>query len=158
MSGRNSKPLSRHLLHASALGLVVGTGALLTGPATTGAVAPSATATPVVTKVLTHASNGTTTTVTKGWRVVVQLSGRDGFDWTEASVVNATSEVVLKKVSGHISSNGSSTTRFDVVGYGAATLVATGTAKCTGPACTPLTMNWSANVESVVLDPSGATG
>jgi hypothetical protein len=158
MSGRTFYPLPRHLLAAAALAFVVGTAALLTDPAAAGAVARSTTATSGVTKVLTNASNGTTTTVTKRWRVVVKLASRDGFDWSEASIVNATSEVVLKRVSGHISRNGSSTTTFDVVGYGAATLVATGTAKCAGPACNALRMNWSANVDSVVLDPPGPTG
>ena len=157
MSGRMFRLPSRFLLRGSALILTAGTGALVAGPATAGAASPSTTAAPAVTKVLNDASNGTSTIVTKGWKVVVKLSSGDGFDWTEASVVNATSQVVLKKVSGHVSSNGSSTTIFDVVGYGAATLVATGTASCTGPACVLLRKNWSANVDSVVLDPPGPT-
>jgi hypothetical protein len=39
-------------------------------------------------------------------RVVVKLSSSDRFDWTEGSVINATSQVVLKEVSGHVSSKG----------------------------------------------------
>ncbi len=158
MSQRDFHTMYRRVLTLGAVTLAFGTAGLLVGPATVGAATPSPTATAAVTKVLTNASNGTTTVVTKGWRVVVKLSSRDGYAWTEASVVNASPEVVLKKVSGHISRNGSSTTTFAVAGYGSATLVATGTATCTGTVCVPLSINWSANVESVVLDPPGPTG
>jgi predicted secreted protein len=103
--------------------------------------------------VLTNASNGTTTVVTQGEQVIVKLSSK-GFDWTEASVIDASSEVVLKKESGHVSSGGTSVTKFLVVGYGTATLQATGTSKCaSGPVCDPLSVTWSANVEAPVQDP-----
>jgi predicted secreted protein len=103
--------------------------------------------------VLTNQSNGSTTVVTKGEQVVVKLHS-DGFVWTEASVINASSELVLKKESGHVSSRGSSVTKFLVVGYGSATLQATGTAKCSsGPACGPPSVTWSANVVAPVQDP-----
>ena len=80
----------------------------------------------------------------------------DGFRWTEASIPNATAEVVLRKISGHVSPDGSSTTTFLVVGYGEATLRAVGDAKCsrTG-ACIPVSILWSANVVSPVVDPPG---
>lgn len=103
--------------------------------------------------VLTTTSSGTTTIVTQGEQVVVKLSSK-GFDWTEASVINASPEIVLKKESGHVSSGGTSITRFVVVGYGTATLQATGTATCAGgPACDPLSVTWSANVVAPVQDP-----
>ena len=103
--------------------------------------------------VLTNTSNGTTTIVTQGEQVVVTLSSK-GFDWTEASVINASSEIVLKKESGHVSSGGTSVTKFLVVGYGTATLQATGTAKCASrPVCDPLSVTWSANVVAPVQDP-----
>jgi hypothetical protein len=160
MSRRNLRAQSCHVLPVSALTLAIGAGALLAGLATAGAAAPSTAASPAIIKVvLTNASNGTTTVVTKGWEVVVKLSSSDGFDWTEASVApSATAQVVLHKVSGHVSRNGSSTTTFDVIGYGTATLMATGSAKCTSTVCLPLSQNWTANVDSVVLDPPGPTG
>jgi hypothetical protein len=157
MSRRNLRPRPRYLLPASALTLALSAGALLVGPGAAGAAASTAT-TPAVTKVLTNASNGTTTVVTKGWTIVVNLSSSDGFAWTEASANNPTSHVVLEKVSGQISSNGSSTTTFDVVGHGRATLVATGNAKCSGGACVPLSVLWRANVKSIVRNPAGTTG
>jgi predicted secreted protein len=103
--------------------------------------------------VLTNTSNGTTTIVTQGEQVAVKLSSK-GYDWTEASVINASSELVLKKESGHVSSDGASVTKFLVVGYGTATLEATGTARCaSGPACDPLSVTWRANVVAPVQDP-----
>jgi hypothetical protein len=123
-------------------------GALLAAPdaVTVGAGAAG----PIVTKVLTNASNGTTVVVTKGFGVEVRLASL-GFRWTEASVINAAPEAVLRFESGHVSLNGSSSTDFKVVGYGAATLQATGVKKCSNnPACTPTVMVWSANVISYV--------
>ena len=103
--------------------------------------------------VLTNTGNGTTTIVTQGEHVVVQLRTK-GFDWTEASVINASSELVLKKESGHASSGGTSVTKFLVVGYGTATLQATGTARCaSGRVCDPLSVTWSANIVAPVQDP-----
>ena len=107
----------------------------------------------LIASILTNTSNGTTTIVTRGEQVVVKLSSQ-GFDWTEASVINASSELVLKKESGHVSSGGTSVTKFLVVGYGTATLQATGSAKCaSGPVCDPLSVTWSANIVAPVQDP-----
>ncbi len=140
---------------AAALAVAVGATGLLAAPVA--AATDSGAATPAVTKVLTNASNGSTTAVTKGEQVVVKLTS-DGFRWTEASVINASAELVLRKESGHVSRNGSSTTTFLVVGYGNADLEATGTNKCSaGPVCNPLSVTWSANVYSYVLDPPPAT-
>jgi hypothetical protein len=136
-------------LPAVVLTAAVGAGALLAVPiATTPGVSA---ATPVVTGVLTNASNGKTVYVAKGWHVEVKLSS-DGFRWTEASVINAGPEVVLQKLSGHELANGSSTTTFLVVSYGGeATLEATGVKKCSNnPACTPIVRVWRANVISYV--------
>jgi hypothetical protein len=106
--------------------------------------------------VLTNASSGTTTVVTKGEEVVVKLSS-PGFRWTEASVESASPVAVLEKLSGHVSSDGSSVTTFEVVGYGAASLQAVGSATCptssTGGTCIPLSIVWQANVISPVVDP-----
>lgn len=106
--------------------------------------------------VLTNASAGTTTVVTKGEDVVVKLS-RPGFRWTEASVLSASPAAVLKKLSGHVSANGSSVTKFEVVGYGTASLEAIGNAICTAStaraACTPISILWQANLASPVVDP-----
>jgi hypothetical protein len=121
---------------------------LLAAPVT--ATVGAGAAGPAVTKVLTNASNGTTVVVTKGFQVEVKLAS-DGFRWTEASVINAGPAAVLQFVSGHVNPNGSSTTDFLVVGYGEATLQATGVKKCSNnPACTPTVMTWRANVISYV--------
>ncbi len=106
--------------------------------------------------VLTNASSGTTTVVTKGEDVVVKLS-RPGFKWTEASVMSASPVSVLKKLSGHVSADGSSVIKFEVVGYGTASLEAIGNAICAastaGGACTPISILWQANLTSPVVDP-----
>ena len=106
--------------------------------------------------VLTNASSGTTTVVTKGEDVVVKLSS-PGFEWTEASVLSASPVAVLKKLSGHVSADGSSVTKFEVVGYGTASLEAIGNATCTastsGGACVPISVLWRANLTSPVVDP-----
>ena len=53
-----------------------------------------------------------------------------------------------------MSSGGTSVTKFLVVGYGTASLQATGTAKCARrPVCDPLSVTWSANVVAPVQDP-----
>jgi hypothetical protein len=138
----------RRLRPAAALGAVVAAGTLFAAPVatTTGAGAAS----PVVTKVLTNASNGKTVVVTKGFQVEVELAS-DGFRWTEASGVNAGPEAVLQFESGHVDPNGSSLTDFRVVGYGEVTLEATGVRKCSNnPACTPIVRVWRANVISYV--------
>lgn len=81
--------------------------------------------------VLTNTSSGTTTVVTRGEEVVVKLSS-PGFRWTEASVMSASPVAVLKKLSGHVSADGSSVTKFQVVGYGTASLEAIGNANVQG--------------------------
>ena len=107
--------------------------------------------------VLTNASSGTTTVVTKGEDVVVKLSS-PGFEWTEASVLSASPVAVLKKLSGHVSADGSSVTKFEVVGYGTASLEAIGNATCTastsgGAWRRPHLVLWRANLTSPVVDP-----
>lgn len=106
--------------------------------------------------VLTNASSGTTTVVTKGEEVVVKLSS-PGFQWSEASVMSASPVAVLKKLSGHVSADGSSVTKFEVVGYGTASLEAIGNATCKAStavgACIPISILWQANVASPVVDP-----
>src|SRR5580704_14794083 len=97
-------------LPSTALAVVAsGAGALAISPA---AGCPAAASTPLAHRiVLRNQSNGSTTIVTKGEQVVVKLKS-DGFDWTEASVINASAENVLVKESGHVSSGGSSITKF----------------------------------------------
>jgi predicted secreted protein len=148
--GRRRRTARGRLIPAGTLALITaGAGVFALNPEG-GQLAGAAAAQRVV---LTNTSNGTTTIVTQGEQVVVKLSSK-GFDWTEASVINASSELVLKKESGHVSSGGSSTTRFVVVGYGTASLQATGTAKCTGGSvCDPLSATWSANIVAPVQDP-----
>ena len=149
--GKSRRTARGRLLPATTLALITaGAGVFALSPEGGQLAGASAAAHRVV---LTNASNGMTTIVTQGEQVVVKLSS-EGFDWTEASVINASSEVVLKKESGHVSSGGSSITKFLVVGYGTATLQATGTAKCvSGPVCDPLSVTWSANVVAPVQDP-----
>jgi hypothetical protein len=150
-TGRHVEP--RWGLTGTALAVVAaGTGALALSPA--GGSLAGASTTSAQRVVLTNQSNGSTTIVTKGEQVVVRLKS-DGFDWTEASVINASAENVLVKESGHVSSGGSSITKFLVVGYGAATVQATGTEKCSTspPVCDPLLTHWSANVVAPAQDP-----
>jgi hypothetical protein len=130
---------------------VVGLGALAVLPATAATGAPTATSTAKVV-VLTNSSNGTTTLVTKGEEVVVKLTS-DGYDWTEASVVNASAVAVLRFLSGHVAPDGSSSTKFLVVGYGSAALRAVGNPKCLQQGCAIPSVLWTANVVSPVIDP-----
>ena len=149
--GKRRRSARGRLLPATGLALITaGAGVFALSPE--GGQLAGATAAPHRV-VLTNTSNGTTTIVTRGEQVVVKLSSK-GYDWTEASVINVSSELVLKKESGRVSSGGASVTKFLVVGYGTATLQATGTAKCaSGPACDPLSVTWSANVDAPVQDP-----
>ena len=136
---------------AASLTALLGLGALAAAPATgTAGAAPQ----PTKVVVLTNASNGTTTVATKGEEVVVQLA-TNGYRWTEASVVNATANVVLQKLSGHVYPNGSSTTTFLVVGYGLASLRAVGNPKCAASGCLLPSLLWRANISSPVVDPPG---
>jgi hypothetical protein len=118
-------------------------------------------ATPSTTKVvLSNASNGKTVTAEKGDVVVVKLDGHGTLRWSEASVVptsSATAPVLVKK-SGHLSPDGSSRTRFSVVGYGSATLQAEGTARCgiaQDAVCPMFVLLWRATVSVPVVDPAG---
>jgi predicted secreted protein len=155
-SGKRRRLARGRVLPATTLALITaGTGVFALSPQG-GPLAGASAAAAAHRVVLTNASNGTTTIVTQGEEVVVKLSSK-GFDWTEASVINASPELVLKKESGHVSSGGTSITRFLVVGYGTATLQATGTAKCAGGrVCDPLSVTWSANVVAPVQDPPSA--
>jgi hypothetical protein len=160
MARPNHRPVARPLrLTAHRRFIPATTGALLAagaGVLTVSALAGSvagASTTSAHRVILTNQSIGTTTVVTKGEGVVVKLHGA-GFAWTEASVINASPEIVLKKESGHVSSGGSSVTKFLVVGYGSVTLQATGTAQCSSaPPCDPLSVTWSANVVAPAQDP-----
>lgn len=108
--------------------------------------------------VLTNASNGTTVVAVKGDRVEVKLSSDHTLRWSEASVTptSSTAAPVLTKTGGHQSSNGSSVTTFLVVGYGDATLEATGRPICR-TVCPDYILLWQASVEVPVLDPRGAS-
>lgn len=105
--------------------------------------------------VLTNSSNGSTVVAAKGDFVVVRLTASDGVQWSEASIVPSTSATpVLVKKSGHVKM-GSSVTTFKVVGYGSATLEATGTPICTGSICPQYVLLWEATVDVPVQDPPG---
>jgi hypothetical protein len=122
------------------------------------AVGPSsavAKATPPTRIVLTNSSNGQTVLAQKGDIVQVLLKSSNGVRWSEASVVNAGPNVVLMKKSGHVTSTGSSVTTFAVVGYGSATLEATGMPPCTGVVCPQYLLIWQATVDVPVQDPPG---
>jgi hypothetical protein len=105
--------------------------------------------------VLTNSSNGQTVVAEKGDIVQVVLKSSNGVSWSEASVENASPNVVLAKRSGHVTSTGSSVTTFTVVGYGSATLQATGSPKCTGSVCPTYLVVWQATVDVPVQDPPG---
>lgn len=139
---RQGSRLHRRPLASAALAVAIGAGALLVAPLALSAGATGASL-PIY-KVLTNASNGTTTVIPKGVQIEVKLSSH-GFRWTEASVINAGPEAVLKFESGHVYANGSSTTTFLSVGYGEVTLAATGTPKCT-TICPTVETVWHANV------------
>jgi hypothetical protein len=119
------------------------------GADTAGAAPVTPSARPVV--VLDNASNGTTVTVAKGEQVVVDLTG--GLRWSEASVEQGATSVLLKR-SGEVSSNGSSVTTFVAAGSGSATLAATGRPNCRpGAACPQFVALWQANVVVPATDP-----
>lgn len=130
----------------------------LTALGASGVVASSsavARATPPTKIVLTNSSNGQTVLAQKGDIVQVDLKSINGVRWSEASDVDATAGNVLMKKSGHITSTGSSETTFTVVGYGSATLVATGTPPCQGDVCPGYVLLWQATVSVPVQDPPG---
>jgi hypothetical protein len=112
-------------------------------------------ATPPTKIVLTNSSNGQTVLAQKGDIVQVDLKSINGVRWSEASDMDATAGNVLVKKSGHITSTGSSVTTFSVVGYGSATLEATGMPPCTGVVCPQYLLVWQATVSVPVQDPPG---
>ena len=135
---------------ACAVGVVLS--ALLVVSLTTapgGASAPPSTAVKEIT--LTTASSGSTVLATKGELVVVRLSG-DHLRWSEATAVETTP--VLTRVSGSMTTTGSSVTVFRVTNYGTAGLSATGTPLCAAAvACPPFVVLWHATVDVPVVDP-----
>ena len=136
------------LVCASAAAAPVG----LFGADAAGAAPVAPTARPVV--VLNNASNGTTVTVAKGEQVVVDLAG--GLRWSQATVEQGASSVLLKR-SGEVSSNGSSVTTLVAAGSGTATLGATGRPSCRpGAACPPFVALWQASVVVPASDPRAA--
>lgn len=152
-----TSPIRRRALLGTALAVSVVAAPAALGGGAGAATSSTATSTPPVQKktVLTKASDGTTTSVTEGEVVVVKLAS-NGLQWTEASVSSpsAKAPAVLRKKSGRVNSDGSSVTRFLVVGYGSADLQATGTPKCaTGVVCPPYVVRWQATVDSPAVDP-----
>lgn len=103
--------------------------------------------------VLTNASSDSTVLAAKGDLVRVKLTATRGVRWTEASVVPGTDVPPLVKVSGGVTSTGSSVTTFKVVGYGSAQLEAVGTPPCTGVVCPTYVIMWEATVDVPVVDP-----
>jgi hypothetical protein len=129
---------------------VTALGAIIVAP--TAVVARSTATTKIV---LTNSSNGQTVLAEKGDVVQVDLRSANGVKWSEASVIDSSSDVVLMKKSGHVTSKGSSVTTFTVAGYGSATLEATGTPPCTGVVCPTYLLVWQATVDVPVQDPPG---
>jgi hypothetical protein len=115
------------------------------------------TTTPSGTVVLTRADNGTTVVAVIGDDVVVRLAGGT-LHWSTAQVTPTPSsaEPVLVRLSGGVTSTGSSTTTFRVEGHGLAEVEATGTAACPGGgACPTYVVLWHATVSVPVVDPPG---
>lgn len=126
----------------------------LTGALTFSAPASGAPAVSEAKIVLTNASNGSTVLAEKGDKVVVKLSGHGSVRWTQAWVEppGTAANGVLVKDSGRTFSDGSSVTRFTVVGYGGATLVADGMPICSS-VCPTYILRWTATVGVPVRDP-----
>ncbi len=140
----------------SALGAVA-VGIALAGIAVPLAAGGSAAATisPPRTIVLTNASDGSTVIAFRGGLVVVDLTGGP-LRWSEAQVAPSPTGSVpsLVRVSGSVSSTGSSRTIFKVVAYGTAQLDALGTPVCGRvPACPMFVLLWHAQVVVPVKDP-----
>jgi hypothetical protein len=156
---RTEEEIMRNRLATSGLALalpVLATAVLGCGGASASTVPHTTERAPSTTKevVLTTKSNGTTVTATKGELVKVELSG-DHLDWSQAQVQQSTP--VLRLVSGSVTTTGSSTTVFEVVGYGTAELDATGTPICTTGACPQYVLLWHAGVVVPVQDPPPPT-
>ncbi|MGO8871918.1 MAG: hypothetical protein ACLQPH_11065 [Acidimicrobiales bacterium] len=109
---------------------------------------------------LTNSSNGTTVVATPGELIVVQLTGGQ-LRWSEAQASGGTStaEPVLVRLSGSVTSSGSSTTTFRVAHAGTAEIDATGTPVCSpataaaGSACPEYIVLWHVTVDVPVVDP-----
>jgi hypothetical protein len=111
-------------------------------------VTPAAATAPTLI-VLTNSSDGTTVVARVGDFVEVELTGGP-LRWTEASTSDT---AVVTKVSGGVSSAGSSSTTFKVVGYGTAELTALGSPICGGSVCPEYVVLWHASVVVPVVDP-----
>ena len=119
-------------------------------------VAASTITAPALTKtvILTNSSNGSSVVALKGERIVVKLSG-GLLRWSEAEAIQ--SRPVLVRVSGSISTTGSSTTVFRVVNYGTARLDALGRPVCSkATGCPQYVVLWQATVVVPVVDPPTA--
>lgn len=117
---------------------------------------PASQATPVTKIVLTNSANGATVRAAKGDLVVVRLRATKAVQWSQASVAPfSTGRAVLVKESGRVGT-GSSVTTFKVVGYGLATLEASGYPICTSRICPQYVLAWRADVVVPVQDPAMA--
>ena len=137
----------------SLFGLAAVAVVVMTAVTGTGVAAPATVTPPVVrTVTLTVSSSGSTLLATKGEQIVVKLSGRH-LRWSAARAVQTTP--VLEQVSGGVTTTSASRTVFEVVGYGTAGLVATGTPVCAAArvACPQFVVLWHVNVVVPVLDP-----
>ena len=136
----------------SGFGLALLAALVLTAVTGTGVAAPATVTPPVVRTVpLTASSSGTTLLATKGERIVVKLSGGH-LRWSAARAVQTTP--VLTQLSGGVTTTRASRTVFEVVGYGTAGLVATGTPVCAAaPTCPQFVVLWHVSVVVPVVDP-----
>lgn len=139
----------------SAVSVFAAAGAKTSGrppPATGATGAPT-------TVVLTNSSDGSTVIAHRGDRVVVRLTGVP-LRWSGATAVPGTNttEPVLVKKSGSTSANGSSTTTFRVINYGAEGINAVGAPICSAAmACPAYVLLWHATVSVPVVDPPGGS-
>ncbi len=141
----------------AAFSLVLGVAIGLAAPPALAPALASAATVPAHTIVLTNASNGSSVVALRGDRVVVELTGGP-LRWSEAGVAPSPSGIppALVRVSGSVSSTGSSRTVFRVVGYGAASLEAVGAPICAPvPICPTFVVLWRAQVLVPVQDPPG---
>lgn len=110
------------------------------------------------TVLLTNSSDGSTVLATPGDLIVVELAGGQ-LRWSEAQSGGppSTTPPVLERLSGSVSTDGSSTTTFRVVRYGLAEIDATGTPVCASvaavSACPQYVVLWHATVTVPVVDP-----
>jgi hypothetical protein len=123
----------------------------------TSSTTTTTTTTPSGTVVLTRADDGTTVVAVIGDEVVVRLAGGT-LRWSTARVAPTPSSAapVLVRLSGGVTTTGSSTTTFRVAGHGLAWVEATGTAACPGGGvCPTYVVLWQAGVSVPVVDPPG---